>query len=339
MGMVIEGQWSETDLFMEKGRFTREKSVINRPFKIDAESTMDGRSRYWLIASASCPWSHRVTIMRHLRGAGQAISLHIAHGPRQEGYSINGGEEWDVPGTGEAIVHLHQLYTMASPGYTGRATVPVLWDSQLCRILSNDSAQIMRTLNAMSVGCKRPEPDYYPRSLRAQIDAVNERIYTRLANAVYRAGFAIEQAPYEEAVRDVFNTLDWLEGRLSGARFLMGAVLTEADWRLFPTLVRFDAVYHVLHRCCRRRLTDYAALWAYARDLYAWRGICETVDFDEIRHASYTNDTAHNPHRIVATPPDVDWDAPHDRDSLGTPLAVMRDGSRAAFNPATGEVL
>lgn len=317
MGMLIKGRWVEEDTIIKNGAFRREPSKLNEPFQIEANERPGTAPRYWLIASKSCPWSHRALIMRKLQGLDEHVALHIAHGPRRQGYAINGGNEWDVPGVNATIVHLHQLYTLSDPRFTGRSTVPVLWDTKEGKILSNDSEQILRALNTAGCAFGPKQLDFYPTVLREEIDALNTYIYEGLSNAVYRAGFAQSQKAYTAAVTDVFATLDRLEDRLSRQRFLIGNTLSEADWRLFPTLVRFDSIYYILHRCCRKRLIDYPHLWAYARDLYAWPGIKDVVDFEEIRSASYINDTAHNPHAIVAVQPSADWDAPHGRESLG----------------------
>lgn len=332
MGMVIDGRWTDRDDYMENGRFVREFGAYDGEIGseiVDALETSPGR--FCLIGSLSCPWSHRTMILRELKGLSGTLPLHIAHGPRIEGYAANGGGRWKVPGTEHEIVHLHELYTLSDGGYSGRSTVPILWDSKKRRIVSNDSAKIMRVLDAPG---ENNDLSLAPNRLVPEIDAMNAHTY-RLNNGVYRAGFAERQEAYEEAVEEVFAILDDLEDRLSDQRYLLGAVVTEADWRLFPTLVRFDAVYLVLHKCCRRRLVDYPHLWAYARELYSWRGIAASVDFKMMREASYANDTSSNGNGIVAVVPDADWQAPHGRERLGPAMVTLRDGQTAAIAPTT----
>ncbi len=317
MGMLIEGRWTQDEEIIRNGAFVREASTISEPVTLTAETPTNLSPRYWLIASKSCPWSHSATIIRAILRLEAHVGLHVAHGARVEGYAINGGSSWQVPGTGVQIEHLHQLYTISEPAFTGRSTVPVLWDAKTARILSNDSISILHALNGLGRTCGSGRPDLAPADLRADIEAMNDWLFTGLNNAVYRAGFAENQCAYDDAVSTVFETLDELEDRLSHRRYLLGDTITLADWRLFATLVRFDSVYAVLHRCCRKRLVDYPALWSYARDLFSWPGVQETVDFAEILRGSYLNDTSNNPHGIIPEPPAADWQAPHDRDQIG----------------------
>ena len=333
MGMLIEGRWTEEDRVIRNGAYRRPSSRFDGAF--DAATIAGLRAqpgRFHLIASHSCGWSQRALLVRRLKDLEGCVPLQIAGGARVEGYPVNGGEGWEVPGGGIEIVHLHQLYALGHPGYTGRVTVPVLWDSRERRIVSNGSASIMRGFDAAPAG-QGPDFTLVPDRLSDAIDAVNRRIYEGLSNAVYRAGFAEAQAAYDAAVADVFDTLDWLETRLTGQRYLHGTVVTESDWRLFPTLVRFDAVYHVLFRCCRRRLIDYPALWAYARDLYTWDGVAGTVDFDILRAASYRNDRTNNPTGIVAVAPDIDWRTAHSREALGPAQIVLTSGGTLTVDP------
>ena len=317
MGMLINGSWTEEDRIIESGAFVREPSVLRDvdPGTADAIATQPGR--FQLIASWTCPWSHRLLLVRALKGLSTALPVQLAGGRRVEGYPLDHGRAWRVPGTDRDIVHLHELYTMAVPDYTGRSTVPVLWDSQARRIVSNDSAALMRLLDAVP-----GEPDFTltPASLLPQIDTLNDWIYGGLSNAVYRTGFAESQAAYDRAIADVVATLDQLEARLADRRFLLGSTVTEADWRLFPTLVRFDVDYFIHSRCSHRRLTEYPNLWAYARDLYAWPGVAQTVDFDAIHRSN------HEDAPILPILPFADWRAAHTRDRLGPRQVVMRDG-------------
>jgi glutathionyl-hydroquinone reductase len=327
MGMLIDGRWTDEDRYIASSAFVRPPSVYDQDLPSDVITALASEpGRFHLIASLSCPWSHRTLIVRQLKGLGAAVPLNVAGGPRVQGYAVNGGEPWPVPGTVKTILHVHQLYTLSDRAYTGRTSVPVLWDSQTRRIGSNESAKIMRAFDAVRLPGSCRDFTLVPDRLRDEIEALNVRLHQNLSNAVYRAGFAQSQKPYDEAVAQVFLMLDELEKRLSVSRYLFGSMITETDWRLFPTLVRFDAVYHVLFRCARRRLVDYANLWAYARDLYAWRGMAETVDFTVIREGSYQNDRTTNPFGIVAVEPDFDWKAPHRREPLGPAQIVRRSG-------------
>ena len=330
MGMVFDGCWTDRNEIIENGKYVRPKSVIGGPIGSDIIDAMAAQPhRFWLIGSHSCPWSHRAIIVRQLKGLSDILSLHIAFGPRMEGYAANGGAGWQVPGTDREIVHLHELYTLSDGGYNGRSTVPILWDSVDQRIVSNESAVIMRALDKVD---GRHRYRLAPDALVGEIDATNAETYA-LNNGVYRAGFAESQAAYEAAVEEVFAILDELEVRLSRQRYLLGEVMTEADWRLFPTLVRFDGIYFVLHKCCRHRLIDYPHLWAYARELYGWQGVGATVDFKMMRQASYTNDTTSNANGIVAVAPHADWLAPHGREGLGPALVTLANGRTAAIDP------
>lgn len=336
MGMLIEGRWTEEDRNIEKGAYIRPRSVYDQVLAADVlEALRAEPGRFHLIASLSCPWSHRTLIARRLKGLKQAVPLQVAGGARVQGYAVNGGNLWSVPGTDARIAHIHQLYTLSEPEYTGRVTVPVLWDSRTRRIACNESAKMMRAFDTVPPSDDALDFTLVPESLRDEIDGLNARVHQELSNAVYRAGFARKQSAYDEAVEQVFAMLDELEGRLSGQRYLFGATITETDWRLFPTLVRFDAVYHVLFRCSRRRLVDYPNLWAYARDLYAWRGIAETVDFTAIRAGYYLNDGDNNPFRIVADAPDIDWRTPHGREALGPARVAPRTGEATEIEPAS----
>ncbi|MEL7151931.1 MAG: glutathione S-transferase C-terminal domain-containing protein [Pseudomonadota bacterium] len=290
--------------------------------------------RFHLVVSLSCPWSHRSTLTRALKGLEKHIPLHIAGGPRTQGYRVGTAKQpWHVPGTGRAIEHLHELYALVDPDYTGRVTVALLWDSERHRIVSNESVHILRGLDAVQAG-DGLDWTLRPDNLAHKIDALADRIQRELSNAVYRAGKARRQDAYDEAVEEVFATLDMLDARLAGTRYLHGAVLTETDLRLWPTLARFDAVYHGHFKCARRRLTDYVHLWAYARDILSIPGVAATFDESAIRAAYYGEDRDLNPFGIVATAPEVDWLAPHGRERLVSRSVTMRDGRVA---PWTGD--
>ncbi len=336
MGMLVKGRWTNDDRQIQEGVFVRHVSECGQ----DLEPEMLGASlsepgRYHLIASRSCPWSHRVLIMHRLKGLDDHIPVQIAGGPRVEGYAVDQGQTWPVPGSDARIRHVHQLYSLSASAYTGRATVPVLWDAAAGCIISNDSARIMRSFDVARVQKGLAAFTFLPKHLLGEIDALNDDIDRGLSNAVYRAGLAERQAAYDEAVITVFTMLDRLEQRLACCRYLFGAVITETDWRLFATLVRFDTVYATHFRCTRKRLIDYPHLWGYLRDLYGFRGIAETVDFPAILEGYYRYDGAHNPFGIVAALPDVNLRARHDRAALGPAKLTGRTGKAVAIEPTT----
>lgn len=334
MGMLIDGRWSDEDRVIEDGAYRRAPGHFGQDIPVEVITGLRAEpGRYHLIASMSCPWSQRALLARQLKGLAADIPLHLAGGARVEGYPANGGAPWRIPGTDRDIVHLHQLYTLSLPDYTGRVTVPILWDSRTLRIVSNESARIMRAFDAS------PAPDgldytLVPPALETAIDTLNLQIHDGLSNAAYRAGFAESQVAYDTAVKDVFDTLDGLEARLATRRFLHGPVITESDWRLFPSLVRFDIIYYLFSRCTLRRLVDYPCLWAYARDLFGWAGVAGTVDFDAIRRAAYVDDPENNPFGILAIAPDIDWRAPHGRERLGAAEVALRSGGRRTVEPS-----
>ena len=337
MGMLVDGRWTDEDRVIVAGAFVRAAGVYRGDLGAAAAAALWAEpGRFHLIASASCPWSHFAMIVRQLKGLMGTVPLWIAGGPRAKGYPVNGGAPWRVPGTDRHILHVHELYGLSDPGYTGRATVPVLWDSRIERIAGNESASIGRAFDGAVDPDDSRDFTLRPAALRDAIDALNARVHDGLANAVYRAGLAQRQDAYDEAVAQVFATLDMLDDRLADRRHLFGAVVTEADWRLFATLVRFDAVYHTHFRCTRRRLVDYAHLWPYARDLYAWRGVAALVDFAAIREGYYRNDGVHNPFGVVAAAPDANWSAPHGRAALGPAQVALRSGGVRAVAPDAG---
>ena len=317
MGMLIDGRWcADTDRFMQDGVFAREASGLRNPAPQELLARMRCDSGCLLVISKSCPWSHRVALVRALKGL-RGLPVVIAGGPRVEGYALPAG----VPGI--AADHVHQLYSATDAAFTGRATVPLVWDPRSRTVLANDSALIARVLDLMETACPWSlRPDH----LAGDIDALNTRLYADFANAVYRAGFAQTQAAYDEAVQAVFVTLRWLEAHLSGNRFLLGQVLTEADVFLFPTLVRFDAIYAPLFRCTRRRLVEHPAVWAYARDILSLPRVSDTIDPDADRAGYFANDTDNNPHGIIPVAPEIDWTAPHERARLGEALVWSNGG-------------
>jgi putative glutathione S-transferase len=266
--------------------------------------------------SLACPWACRALILRALKGLDGMIGLSVTHWLMAEnGWTFARGEGV-VPDTVTGVSYIHQLYTRADAGYSGRATVPVLWDKQLGTIVNNESSEIIRMFNSAFDGVGAKVGDFYPEPLRAEIDALNARVYATVNNGVYRAGFAATQEAYEAAIGALFETLDWLEQRLQDRRFLLGPRPTEADWRLFTTLVRFDHVYVGHFKCNIRRLVDYRNLFAYTRDVYQWPGVRETVSFGHIKRHYFMSHTTINPTRIVPVGPAIDFEAPHGRDKF-----------------------
>ena len=336
MGMLVAGRWTDDDRQIQGGAFVRHVSECGQGLEPDTlGASFSEPGRYHLIASLSCPWSHRTLIMHRLKGHEDHIPVQIAGGPRVEGYAIDQGRPWTVPGTDACIQHVHQLYSLSDPTYTGRATVPALWDAATARLISNDSSAIMRALDAARSQQGLAAFTFLPKPLSHEIDALNDEIDRDLSNAVYRAGLAERQDAYDDAVTAVFAMLDRLEQRLAGSRYLFGAVITETDWRLFTTLVRFDAVYVTHFRCTRRRLVDYPHLWGYARDLYGFSGIADTVDFPAVLEGYYRYDGRHNPFGIITALPDMDWYARHDREALGPAKLTRWTGEAISIAPST----
>jgi putative glutathione S-transferase len=292
MGMLIEGAWRHVprDVKSTGGAFVRPESVFR------AAVTEPRSGRYRLYVSRSCPWAHRTLIVRALKGLEKAIPVSYAD-------PYMGEEGWQFPEG-----YLHQLYSRASPGYTGRVTVPVLWDERESRIVNNESAEIIRMLNRdFDALARRKLADLVPDKLKKEIDWLNDRIYRTVNNGVYRAGFATAQDKYEQAVTELFRTLDWLEKRLQKRRWLCGSAFTEADVRLFTTLARFDAVYYSHFKCNLRRLVDYPRLWRYTRRIYALPGVAKTVSLAEIKAHYYRSMKEINPTQIVPKGPLVDF--------------------------------
>ena len=271
--------------------------------------------RYHLYAALICPWAQRTLILRQLKQLQDVVSVSIVlpqRGPQGWEFGAMRGCSPDVV-NGER--YLRDVYLRAEPHYDGRVTVPVLWDRERATIVNNESADIVRMLNSAFDAYTPVATDFYPPALRAGIDAVNDMVYEQLNNGVYRAGLARSQAAYEQAYDAVFSALDGLEARLASQRYLVGTTITEADWRLFPTLVRFDAVYHTLFKCNARRLVDYPNLWAYTRELYQWPGIAATVDLEHIK-LGYWRTGERNPNGIVPKGPELDLCRAHGRDRL-----------------------
>lgn len=323
MGMLVKGRWQDSwyDTSATGGKFERDTSRFRNWVTPEGQAGPSGKGgfaaasgRYHLYVSYACPWAHRTLIFRKLKGLEPHIDVSVVHPDML-------GDGWtfstDFSGaTGDrlhGLPFLRELYTRAVSDISGRVTVPVLWDKETDSIVSNESSDIIRMFNGAFDGLTGNRDDYWPADLRDRIEALNARIYPQVNNGVYRAGFATTQTAYDEAVHELFAALDWLEAHLGQNRYLAGDRVTEADWRLFTTLVRFDPVYHLHFKCNRKRLIDYPDLWAYTRELYQWPGVAETVQFDHIvRHYHYSHDTL-NPHRIIPINPVLDFGQPHGR--------------------------
>lgn len=323
MGLLIDGEWHDAWYDTEKtgGAFVRSTAGFRNWVTPDGAPGPSGEGgfkaesgRYHLYVSYACPWAHRALIFRKLKQLEDHIDISVVHPDML-------GDGWtfatDFPGTtGDRLFghdYLREVYLRADPGITGRVTVPVLWDRQRETIVSNESAEIIRMFNGAFDDITGNRDDYRPAELEARIDEVNSWVYDDINNGVYKAGFATTQDAYDKAVTTLFAALDRAEDILTTQRYLGGDRVTEADWRLATTLFRFDAVYHLHFKCNRRRLIDYPALWDYARELYQWPGVAETVRFDHfVRHYHYSHDTI-NPHRIIPINPRPDWDAPTGR--------------------------
>jgi len=312
MGLLENGQWVDQwyDTKSTGGHFKRTVTAFRNWITPDGSAGPSGiggfaaeKDRYHLYVSLACPWAHRTLIFRALKGLEDYITVSVVHPDMLEN-------------TLAGRTNLHEVYTTAQPDMSGRVTVPILWDKLQNTIVSNESAEIIRMFNSAFDHLTGNGLDLWPEPRRDEIEALNTRIYSDVNNGVYKSGFATSQAAYEEAVSTLFETLDWLETHLTTNRYLLGAELTEADWRLFTTLIRFDKVYHGHFKCNVRMLKDYPNLWGYTRELYQWDGVRETVDFDHIVRHYYYSHTTINPYRIVPMTPDLDFDAPHGRDAI-----------------------
>ena len=327
MGLLVKGQWQDKwyDTDSTGGHFERSAAQFRNWVTRDGSAGPDGKAgfkaeagRYHLYVSLACPWAHRTLILRELKGLQDAISVSVVNPLMLEhGWPLS----TDFPGaTGDDLYglnFLYELYLKANPEYSGRVTVPVLWDKKQETIVSNESADIIRMLNSSFADIGAHGEDYYPAALREEIDEVNARVYDRVNNGVYKAGFATKQDAYEQALQELFGELDWLEARLGKQRWLVGEQITEADWRLFTTLVRFDPVYVGHFKCNLRRIADYPALSNYLRDLYQQPGIAGTVDLMHIKHHYYHSHPTINPSRVVPVGPELNYSAPHNRNVAG----------------------
>jgi putative glutathione S-transferase len=324
MGLLVEGRWHDQWYESSKdGAFQREQAQRRNWLTADGTPGPTGvggfaaeAGRYHLYVSLACPWAHRTLILRKLKGLESLIDVSVV-----SWLMLENGWTFDkhFGSTGDKLDHfnfMHQRYTADTADYTGRVTVPVLWDKQQNRIVNNESAEIIRMFNGAFDDLTGNDLDFYPAPLRGEIDALNERIYPAVNNGVYRAGFATSQKAYEEAFDEVFAELDRLEALLDANRYLVGEYLTEADIRLFTTLIRFDAVYHGHFKCNLRRIADYPNLSNWLREIYQWPGIAETVDFTHIKNHYYGSHKTINPTGVVPKGPEQDFSAPHDRARL-----------------------
>ncbi|WP_318405159.1 glutathione S-transferase family protein [Photobacterium leiognathi] len=322
MGLLVDGKW-HTDWYDTKstgGKFERKASSFRNWITKDGSAGITGEAgfkaelnRYHLYVSLACPWAHRAIIYRQLKGLDSMIPMSVVN-------AYMGENGWNFE-AGDGVVadpifnaqFLHQIYTQADPDYTGRVTVPVLWDKHKQTIVSNESADIIRMLNSAFDDVGAVKVDFYPQALRQQIDELNDFVYANINNGVYRAGFATTQEAYDEAVIALFDALEVIEQRLSTQRYLLGDHITEADWRLFTTLVRFDAVYVGHFKCNLKRIVDFPHLWGYVRDLYQVEGVAQTVDIDYIKAHYYGSHETINPTRIIPKGPELDFSSPHHR--------------------------
>lgn len=325
MGLLVDGQWQDQwyDTKASGGRFQREDARFRNWITADGRagpSAVGGfeaePDRYHLYVSLACPWAHRTTIYRKLKGLEDMISLSVVHPfMGEEGWTFAEGEGVIADPLNNAT-HAYEIYVAAKSDYTGRVTVPILWDKKTKTIVSNESSEIIRMLNSAFDEVGALAGNFLPSELLAEIDEINAFVYSTVNNGVYKSGFASTQEAYEEAVTELFAALDTLEARLANQRYLVGSTITEADWRLFTTLIRFDAVYVGHFKCNLHRIVDYPNLWGYLRDLYQVPGIAETVNMTHIKQHYYTSHANINPTRIVPAGPVIDFNEPHDRARL-----------------------
>ena len=323
MGLLVDGTWHDDwyDTKKTGGRFIRTEAQFRNWVTPDGSPGPTGEAgfkaepgRYHLYVSLACPWARRTLIFRKLKGLEEMIDVSVVHFfMGRQGWSFEPGEGV-IPDTVNHCDYVHQLYTLTQPDYTGRVTIPILWDKEKKVIVSNESAEIIRMFNSAFDQVGATPGDYYPSDLHSEINAVNELVYGSVNNGVYRSGFATTQQAYEEGVTELFDALESLELRLSKQRYLTGDRITEADWRLFTTLVRFDPVYHGHFKCNLKRIVDMPNLWGFTRELYQWPGVAETVNFNHIKNHYYQSHATVNPTGIVPKGPDIDFMAPHHRE-------------------------
>jgi putative glutathione S-transferase len=328
MGLLIDGIWSDDSRDtkrMQGGHFVRPQTRYRNWITADGSPGATGEGgfpaepdRYHLYVALSCPWAHRTVIFRRLKQLQDVVSMSVVEPiQRDNGWEFGSGPG-ATPDTANGKQNLAEIYLLADPKFSGRVTVPTLWDKKRQTIVNNESAEIIRMLNSGFDAFTPVKTDYYPQELRTEIDGINARVYENVNNGVYRAGFATAQEAYEEAFRGVFTVLDEIEQRLAGQRYVVGSRLTEADWRLFTTLIRFDAVYYSHFKCNLRRIADYPNLSNYLRDLYQVPGVAETVNLDHIKRHYYGSQRKVNPTGIVPLGPLLDLTAPHDRARFGS---------------------
>lgn len=314
MGLLVNGQWQDKwyDTKSEGGRFKRQDSIFRHWISKDGDFQPES-GRYHLYVSMACPWAHRTLIFRKLKGLEEHISVSVVHPDMlSEGWEFRadqGAFRDDLYG----FQFAHQIYTKAKPDYTGRVTVPILWDKQTQTIVNNESSEIIRMFNSEFNELTGNTLDFYPSHLQGDINRINERIYHTVNNGVYKCGFATTQEAYEEAYGELFNTLDWLNQHLSSHRYLLGDELTEADWRLFTTLVRFDSVYVGHFKTNKKRIVDYPEIWDYLKALYQMEGIEETVNIEQIKRHYYYSHTMINPSQVIPVGPEIDFQEEHRR--------------------------
>jgi putative glutathione S-transferase len=324
MGLLVDGVWQQEGLRTKDGQFIRPATAFRNWVTPDGSAGPTGKSgfkaeagRYHLYVSLACPWAHRTIIFRKLKGLENVISIStVSPDMLQDGWTFH-KDEGSSGDTVNGKDKLSEVYVLAQPKYTGRVSVPVLWDKEKKTIVNNESSEIIRMLNSAFDGFTNSRADFYPEALRGEIDRINDLVYPNINNGVYRAGFATGQAAYELAFRGIFDTLDEMEQTLARQRYVAGPVITEADWRLFCTLIRFDAVYYSHFKCNWRHIYEYPNLSNYVRDLYQVPGVAETVSLDQIKRHYYHSQRHVNPSGIVPVGPQLDFAAPHDRARFG----------------------
>ncbi len=328
MGVLVNGTWQDKwyDTASTGGEFTREAAQLRNWITADGKAGPSGKAgfsaesgRYHLYVANACPWAHRTLIFRQLKNLQAHVSVSVVSPIMLEnGWTFDRSE-----GSSGDHLHnmdfMHQIYTAHKIDYSGRVTVPVLWDKKNNCIVSNESSEIIRMFNSAFNGITNNHDDYYPTALHEKIETVNQRVYHCINNGVYRAGFATSQTAYEKAYGELFDALHWVEATLSEQAYLCGDVITEADWRLFTTLIRFDAVYHGHFKCNQQRLEDYPNISNYLRALYQWPEVAKTVNFDHIKRHYYSSHTMINPTRVVPVGPAIDYSRPHNRLRFNTP--------------------
>lgn len=324
LGILADGKWiSERDQEDEKGRFIRPSTTFRHQITADGSSGFKAEpGRYHLYISWACPWAHRTAIMRKLKGLEDAISLSVVAAEIDQNSWEFSDEPGAIPDTVNHTNYLWQVYLLAEPKYSGRVTVPVLWDKQTGTIVNNESREIIRMLDTQFNNIAKKKANFCPEDLQQKIDETIDAIYQPINNGVYRAGFATQQSAYDQAVTELFDALDYWEKVLAEQRYLCGDTITEADWCMFTTLFRFDSVYYVHFKCNLRRIVDYPNLWNYLKELYQQPGVKETCNLDHIKRHYYKSHPNVNPTRIVPKGPIIDFEAPYNRDKVRAAVAV-----------------